>query len=286
MRDTPRPRETVGDTRPGPPQLRSGRALAHTTGVSNSGSPHRSDGRPPQTPRGVRRSGPVGRPGTTPPVPRRPTAPFLLLLSLGLPGLLFALITWQVVADGPLVRADERLSAALARPDRISELLSDLGNVQVALPVLAAALACAAWHGRSSGADRWWLPPAAGALAMAMVPLLVAPLKAWTARPGTPVVPPAVGYFPSGHTATAVVAYGGAVLLLLPWLGPAVARRALLTAGAVLVLGVSFGLVRRGYHWPLDVVASWCLGTVLLVCLRWAVHAGGRHRPRRTPSSR
>ena len=56
-----------------PPQLRPGRALAHTTGASGSGSPHRSDSRPPQTPRGARPSDLIGRPGTTPPVPGRPT---------------------------------------------------------------------------------------------------------------------------------------------------------------------------------------------------------------------
>ncbi len=128
------------------------------------------------------------------------------MLPLALPLLLFALITWQVVADGPLVGVDKRLSRALVAPDRASELLADLGNVEVAVPVLALALAGAAWHGRARGLDRWWLPPAAAAGAMVLVPVLVAPLKAWTDRPGTPAVPPAVGYYPSGHTATAAVA--------------------------------------------------------------------------------
>ncbi|WP_395574998.1 phosphatase PAP2 family protein [Streptomyces sp. BK79] len=190
--------------------------------------------------------------------------PRVLTALVALPVVLFALITWQVLADGPLIGVDERLSRALVRPDRLSELLADLGNVQVAVPLLALALAYAAWHGRAGGADRWWLPPLAGALAMVLVPALVVPLKEWTDRPGTPAVPPAVGYYPSGHTATAVVAYGAAALLLLgPLRGPVV-RRALVALCAVLVLGASYGLVRRGYHWPLDVVASWCLGTVLL----------------------
>ncbi|MFD5970397.1 phosphatase PAP2 family protein [Streptomyces sp. NPDC060311] len=194
---------------------------------------------------------------------------------VGLPVLLFALITWQVVADGPLVGVDERLSRALVHPDRISELLSDLGNVQVAVPVLVVALVYAAWHGRASGVDRWWVPPLAGVVAMALVPALVAPLKEWTDRPGTPAVPPAVGYYPSGHTATAVVAYGTAALLLFPLLRSRAVRRTLVVLCAVLVLGTSYGLVRRGYHWPLDVMASWCLGVVLL--------AGVRLAARRTP---
>ncbi|MBN0047859.1 phosphatase PAP2 family protein [Streptomyces actuosus] len=289
MRDTPRPRGTVGGPRPGLPELRPGRALAHTPGASGSGSPHRSDGRPPQTPRGARRSDPDGLPGTSPPVPGRPTSfpsRSRLPLLLGLPALVFALITWQVLADGPLLRLDARLSRLLVDPDRFSELLADLGNVQVAVPVLAVAAVRAALRGRAAGVDRWWLPAAAAAVVMALVPALVVPLKEWTDRPGTPVVPSAAGYYPSGHTATAAVAYGGAVLLLLPRLRSAAARWVLVLAAAALVLGASYGLVRRGYHWPLDVVASWCLGTVLLVLLRSLLSRSSRRRSAGTPGSR
>ncbi|MFF3917069.1 phosphatase PAP2 family protein [Streptomyces sp. NPDC001852] len=185
---------------------------------------------------------------------------------LGLPAALFALITWQVVVHGPLLRLDSRLSRDLVRPDGFGQVLSDLGNVQVAVPVLAAAVIYALRRGRATGAHRWWLPPAAAAVLMALVPVIIEPLKDWTARPG-PVEPPAVGYFPSGHTATAAVAYGSATLLLLSWLRSTAARRSLVTGCAALVLGVSYGLVRHGYHWPLDVVASWCLCTVLLTAL-------------------
>nr|WP_210578840.1 phosphatase PAP2 family protein [Streptomyces sp. GESEQ-4] len=285
MRDTPRSQGTVGGYRPGPPQLRPGRALAHTTGASGSGSPHRSDSRPPQTPRGGRPSDLIGRPGTTPPVPGRP-ASFLLL---GLPALLFALITWQVVVDGPLLRLDARVSRALVHPDRISELLADLGGVPVAVPVLAVALGYAAWRSRRSGTDRWWLPVTAAAVLMALVPAVVVPLKVLTDRPGTPAVPPATGYYPSGHTATAAIAYGCATLLLLPWLRTALARRALVLLCVALNAGVGFGLVRRGYHWPLDVVASWCLGAVLLtafvLCVRLGVSRSSRRTSAGTPSS-
>lgn len=191
----------------------------------------------------------------------------LLTLLLVLPALLFALLTWQVAADGPLLRLDARLSRALVHPDRPSELLSDLGNVQVAVPALALVAGYVAWRGSAVGRGRWWLPPVAAFLLMTLVPLIVVPLKEWTDRPGTPVVPPATGYYPSGHTATAAVAYGSAVMVLLPWLVTAAARRAAVAGAVVLVLAVSFGLVRRGYHWPLDVVASWCLCAVLLGAL-------------------
>ncbi|WP_109002202.1 phosphatase PAP2 family protein [Streptomyces rishiriensis] len=197
-----------------------------------------------------------------------PSRPSRALLGLLPPAVLFALITWQVAAAGPLLGPDERLSHALVHPGRSGELLADLGNVQVALPVLVLVAAWTAWRGRGAGDARWWVPPVAALCPMALVPLIVVPLKEWTDRPGTPAVPPATGYYPSGHTATAAVAYGCAVLVLLPWLRTALARRAAVATGALLVLAVSYGLVRRGYHWPLDVVASWCLSAVLLGALR------------------
>ncbi|MQY39289.1 hypothetical protein SRB17_73110 [Streptomyces sp. RB17] len=211
----------------------------------------------------------------------------LAFLLLGVPAVLFALITWQVLAHGPLLRLDARLSRALVEPDRFGGFLSDFGNVQVAVPALVAAVGYALWRGRAAGADRWWLPPLAAAVLMALVPAIVVPLKDWTARPGTPVVPPGVGYFPSGHTATAAVAYGSATLILLPWLRSAVTRRCLVTGCALLVLGVSYGLVRRGWHWPLDVVASWCLSTMVLTTLGLltGLSRSTRRRSSGTPSS-
>ncbi|WP_449348509.1 phosphatase PAP2 family protein [Streptomyces shaanxiensis] len=154
----------------------------------------------------------------------------------------------------------------------------------MAVPVLVTALAYVTWRHRRSGTDRWWLPATAGALLMALVPVIVVPLKIWTDRPGTPVVPPATGYFPSGHTATAAIAYGTATLFLLPLLPTPRLRRPLLLLCALLVLGTSYGLIRRGYHWPLDVAASWCLSAVLLQLLALTVRRYGR-KPAQDESS-
>ncbi|MEV4225895.1 phosphatase PAP2 family protein [Streptomyces bobili] len=199
-----------------------------------------------------------------PPAPGRPARDALLL---GLPALLLVLFTWQVAAEGPLLDLDERVSRVLVRPGRGAELLAELGSVHVAVPVLVLVAGYAALRARSAGVPRWWLPSVAGLALMALVPLIVVPLKEWTDRPGTPAVPPATGYYPSGHTATAAVAYGTAVLVLLPWLVSRLARRAAVATAATLLAAVSFGLVRRGYHWPLDVAASWCLGALLLGAL-------------------
>ncbi|MFJ8847695.1 phosphatase PAP2 family protein [Streptomyces cyaneofuscatus] len=264
MRETHRPRETAGDSGSGLPQHRPGRAFVHDSGASGSGTPHRSDGRPPHTPRGARRPGPAGHPGTTPPVPGWPASPFLpVSLLLGVLLALFALITWQVAAEGPLLRLDERVGESLFRrgPAGLTQLFSDLGGVPVALPVLVCAIAYALWR----GARRL---PVYAALTMAAVPALVIPLKVAIARQGP--LTEAVNYYPSGHTATAAVAYGASALLLLAvprpvwlraWVPPA--------AAALLTAATGVGLVLHGYHWPLDVLASWCLGPVLLAPLWW-----------------
>ncbi|MFI5805500.1 phosphatase PAP2 family protein [Streptomyces sp. NPDC051561] len=262
MRETPRPQVTASETRTTLSRLRPGRAFAHTSGASGSGSPHRSDGETPHTPRGVRPSGPTDCPGATPPAPGQ--SAFLLTVTLS--ALLFALITWQVVTEGPLAYADERLSRAVVGhgPRRLTEFLADLGNMQVALPVLAVAVGCALWRGHR-------LLALAVALAMALVPAVVVPLKTWTGRPA-PLDPSDSGYFPSGHGATAAVAYCGAALLLSVW----VRRRWPVPVALGLGVATGIGLVLRGYHWPLDVVGSWCLAVLLLAPAWWL--------SRRTPS--
>ncbi|MEU8435429.1 phosphatase PAP2 family protein [Streptomyces sp. NPDC029216] len=166
-----------------------------------------------------------------------------------------------------MLSPDRALSRALVRtvPDAVTERLADLGNVPVALPVLALAMAYAVRRGHRFAA-------LAAALAMALVPALIVPLKEWTARPG-PLEPWAAGYYPSGHTATALTAYTAAALLLTPhtrrpWPLPAAAALTALTAT---------GLVLRGFHWPLDVLASLLMCTPLLLGVRWAV---GRSRRR------
>ncbi|MFG2832066.1 phosphatase PAP2 family protein [Streptomyces sp. NPDC048434] len=250
--------------------------------------------------------------------------------------LLFAVLTWQVAAHGPLRTLDERLGHALAAgsiPAGPAEFFADLGNTAVTLPVLLVVMVwtgCQGWRGQQErqgwrgrlgwrggdqgGGDaaegtapvRWWLPPVAAGLALAVVPALVVPLKLWLARPGPPQMAGGApdGFYPSGHGATAAVAYGLAGLLLTRGPGrlrigdgaaarlhtPAVKVTVIVTvAVALLNVGVGLGLVRRGYHWPLDVLGSWCLAGVLLavwcaVCDRWS-GGGGRAASQGTGTS-
>ncbi|HEY5832660.1 phosphatase PAP2 family protein [Streptomyces sp.] len=266
------------------PHHRHGSALAHDTAGSEGGpgTPRRSIGRSSHTPRGERYGDRPGRPGTLPPVPGR--LPFAAALA-ALGALLFTLLTWQVAADGPLVAPDRRTlrwfqDAAAAYPafTTTARTLCDLGNIQVAVPALLVALCLSARLGRVVALPRWWLPPLAGLLAMSAVPVVVSLVKSGVGRPAPGKIhsgPTGYGFFPSGHTATSTVAYGAAALLLLPWLRRRAARLLLLTGTAVVVLAVGFSLVWCDYHWPLDVLGSWCLALTLLSGVGWATGASG-----------
>ncbi|MDJ1132599.1 phosphatase PAP2 family protein [Streptomyces iconiensis] len=99
----------------------------------------------------------------------------------------------------------------------------------------------------------------------------VSVLKAWVGRPG-PFG--GTGFYPSGHAATVTVAFGAAALLVTRHLS----RNAALflwSAVALLTVGNGLGLVWRGYHWPLDVLASWCLSVLLLS----SAAVASRHTP-------
>ncbi|MDK1475138.1 phosphatase PAP2 family protein [Streptomyces sp. 549] len=204
------------------------------------------------------------------------------------------MVTWQVTTGGVLRDADEALSRRWRRPDAPpagwvewwAQLGADLGSLAVALPVLLAASAVLWW--REAGQARlggtrppggWWWPVAGYAGALAAVPLLVVPLKALVGRPG-PLG--GTGYYPSGHTATAVVAYGAAAALLAYGSAGRSVRFAVRAAAVLLVTACGTGLVVRGYHWPLDVVGSLLLGTGLLAVAA-AITA---RRPRGAPPPR
>lgn len=187
---------------------------------------------------------------------------------------LLALTTWQIAAAGPLRRLDERTARALVGrgPEGLTEFLADLGNMQVALPVLGCAILWTLLRGERRA-------PLAAALTMAAVPLLVVPLKDVIARPGP--LTHATGYYPSGHAATAAVAYGAAAILLAPYAG----RAWMMPVAAVLLtVATGIGLVLRGYHWPLDVAGSWWLCGVLLVALGVLSRRSRRRSSSRTPS--
>lgn len=190
--------------------------------------------------------------------------------------LLFALFTWQLAVHGPLFHWDTGVDAVVLRDAAryrfltpAAQVLADLGDIQIAVPLLAAVLGYSAWRHRRAGRAFWWLPSAWCALAMALVGLVVMPLKDLVARPapGSAVLVDHSGYYPSGHASTAAMACGLTLLLALPLLSRKAARRLLVATAVLLNAAVGAALVWRGYHWPLDVVAGWCLCGALLALI-------------------
>lgn len=205
-----------------------------------------------------------------------------------LPALLvagFGLLIWQVKTNGPVtsldIRVRDRIQHAARSPSMTwtfhpGRAMADLGNESVTFPVLIAVTALAARAARS------WRPVLIGLGAFATLGTVIF-FKTWLDRPGpgTAVFGNAdLGFFPSGHTADALLCYGTSALLLCVFVLPdhrlnADARRsrqALVAAAAVLVLATIFGLLWSNFHWLSDTVGSlcWC-GAALAVLSRYAI---------------
>lgn len=82
-------------------------------------------------------------------------------------------------------------------------------------------------------------------------------------------VPP-TSSFPSGHVAASVVTYFGIALLVVAW-GRGWLRFATVALAAVLVLGVIFGRLYWGMHFPTDVLTSVVYGFAWLRVCWWAL---------------
>jgi membrane-associated phospholipid phosphatase len=198
--------------------------------------------------------------------------------------LLLAVLTINVLEDGPLVAVDWRIRDAVqplahsatwqwvgVGRHAPAQLIVELGNNQVALPVLAVcALIAAVWH-------RSLRPLIAAVIGVVLLLGIVVPAKIVTARagPGLPPVPHgAMGVFPSGHTATSSVCLGLGALLIARGL-PDHARRAVLRVMAVLCFLVGVGLVWCDYHWFTDVVAGWALSALIVMAALRITGLGG-----------
>ena len=209
---------------------------------------------------------------------------------------MFAALTEQVLTHGPLLALDrwvrdhvQHLAASHPVPgaDSVAEYWSDLGNSAIALPVLVACAAIASARlrrrGRGRELGRWWSPLVTAATEVALLSATVLPAKSAIGRPGpagNAAGDAGLGYFPSGHTATATVCLGlGAWLLART----AHSRRSAVASGvvaAVACAGVAGGLIWRNYHWLTDVCGAWALSGLLLWGLTRWFRLGGRRRSR------
>lgn len=178
----------------------------------------------------------------------------------------FAVLAWQVRSGGAVTACDtwvrEHAKARHGSPLRAyAEIAAEAGMAPLALGVLAFGAAGLAWRRHT------WDPLvralASGALLAATVPAL----KWWFARPGPFTASGTAGfggYFPSGHTALAVVCYGTLVLLLRSGRGW---RTWAACVTGLIALVVGAGLVLRGYHWVSDVLAAYTLSGAILTAV-------------------
>jgi membrane-associated phospholipid phosphatase len=190
--------------------------------------------------------------------------------------LILAALTVNVLAGGPLVGADRRIRAAVQAQAHSAtwrwvgdswhapaRLLVELGNNQVAVPVLALSALIVAVRHRSL---RPLLAAAAG-VALLLVTVIPAKILIGRAGPGQPAVAPGhLGVFPSGHTTTAGVCLALAVLLLGPDL-PARSRRAAVAVMVALCFLVGAALIWCDFHWFTDVAAGWALAALIVLAV-------------------
>ena len=200
-------------------------------------------------------------------VPKNPADRWWLLPALLVLG--FALLIWQVKTNGPVTTLDIRIRDRLQvwakswtwtyRPGRG---MADLGNESITLPVLLLATALAARTARS------WRPILITVGAFAILGTVIL-LKLWINRPGpgTATLGNAnLGFFPSGHTADAVLCYGTSALLLRTYVLPNTPsatharriRQAVTAAATVLVLATILGLLWSNFHWLSDTLGALC----------------------------
>ena len=171
----------------------------------------------------------------------------------------------RVPGDAELVQ----LAVALRNPPLTAaiELLTFASSSVPALAITAVLGGISCWRARRLRLGVWW---ATGAYLGAVACNVALRVAVGRLRPEVEYIPhllPEIQTsfqrfcYPSGHASAALVAYGA--LLDAAW--PHVRWRWPVSIGVLLfILGVGFGRVYLGVHWPTDVVGGYLLGGVWL----------------------
>lgn len=179
---------------------------------------------------------------------------------------LFLGILEDVVSGDPLVQVDAIIHdvfRALRTPggDRFWVAVTELGDVQVVLPVIVVALGWFLIH-RLWRAAIYWL--AAVGMAEALVQVIKFTLH--RPRPGALHVGMEQFSFPSGHATLSIVVYGFLAFLLCVQASHRL--RVVIVSGAALLIGlVAWSRLYLGVHWMSDVVGGLSFGTAWIAAL-------------------
>ncbi len=211
--------------------------------------------------------------------------PVLALLAFGAIGLVVGLM--DAIAHGGAFRLDDQLLIALRRPGRLDQPigpawllqsatdLSALGGFTLQWLLGGASLLFLLQIGRR--AEAAWL--AASILGASVVN---ASLKSILHRPRPELVPHLAAVsnasFPSGHAMISAAIYLTIAAMLSETQPKRSTRIFLMAFAGLLVLLIGCSRIYLGVHWPSDVLAGWCLGSV------WALVIFAINRTLRTRS--
>jgi undecaprenyl-diphosphatase len=199
---------------------------------------------------------------------------------------LFAALATDLVLHGPITRMDAPISAWFAAHAEpwLTQLMLAASALHATVPILAYAAGLAALLAMRGQAH--WLPVLLAAVPGGLLLNALVKLAFHRARPtfDHPLVSLSTFSFPSGHAAGATVWWG---FLLVVWFAHergSGQRMAACVLAAGMVLLVMLSRIYLGAHYPSDVLAGLCEGTLwLLLCFaaaaalerRRRVHGGG-----------
>jgi undecaprenyl-diphosphatase len=192
---------------------------------------------------------------------------------------LFALLAWQVLLQGPLLQWDEQLSSWLAahRQPALTRAMLLVSDMNETWKLLGVAALLAAW--------RWARRDRPGAMLLAVVPageLLNLLLKQLFQRVRPLAVDPMAHLgtfsFPSGHAVAATVFYGAACMLVVQRARSRALRVLAAVTAVCMVALVGFSRVYLGAHYLSDVLAGACVG-ILCVSVMLALTPHHRSPP-------
>ena len=182
-------------------------------------------------------------------------------------------VTEQVLTSGPLTAIDRDVAQWLHSQGpgdpfilTVAEVISRIATPQLSV---AGSLVVAGAMSKRAGT---WQPLQRMTAAVVLLAATVLGMKTLIDRPGPPGQG-ATGYFPSGHTTTAVVC-SGTLLLLAHELWPGLRRLDLRRFVVLWALLVGWAMTWHNYHWLTDVLAAWLLGALLLIILARGAAAG------------
>ena len=202
---------------------------------------------------------------------RRHGVRFPLLAALVILGSawLFLGVLEDVATGDPLVEVDVIVHGVLQqirtpRMDSVMVATTELGDVQVLLPVIVAALAWLVWRG-AWRTCLYWL----AAVGVAEVLVKVLKVALHRSRPGLFYDGVESFAFPSGHTTMSVVAYGFLAFLVCRSLSAPV-RLLIATSTALGIALIALSRLYLGVHWASDVIAGTSFGLAWVGALAMA----------------